>query len=92
MLNFGAIEVLEQQGLTKMPQEAASAWSAFDGTMTGAGYKPIAYIGKQLVKGVNYVFLAEQTLITANPERHIVVVTINEFNGNYGVVNIERII
>lgn len=92
MLNFGAIEVLEQQGLTKMPQEAASAWSAFDGTMTGAGYKPIAYVGKQVVKGVNYVFLAEQTLITANPERHIVAVTINEFNGNYGVVNIERII
>ena len=52
----------------------------------------MAYVGKQVVKGVNYVFLAEQTLITANPERHIVVVTINEFNGNYGVVNIERII
>ena len=92
MMNLGAIEVVEQQGLTKMPQGAASAWSAFDGSMTGAGYKPIAYVGEQIVKGTNYVFLAEQTLILAQPERHIVAVTINEFNGNYNVVNIERII
>ena len=91
MINFGGIEVIEQQGLTKMPQEAASAWSAFDGTMTGAAYKPIAYVGKQVVKGVNHVFLAEQTLITANPERHIVAVKINEFEGNHNILAIERI-
>ena len=72
MLNFGAVEVLEQQGLTKMPQDAASAWSSFDGTMTGAGYKPISYI-------------------TANPERHIVAIKINEFDGNYNILAIERI-
>ncbi len=92
MMNFGSIEVVEQQGLTKMPQKAASAWATFDGSMVGADYKPIAYVGSQLVKGTNYVFLAEQTLITANTERHIVAVTVNEFNGNYSVVNIERII
>jgi len=92
MLNFGAIEVVEQQGMTRMPQEAASAWSAFDGSMVGASYKPVAYVGKQVVKGTNHVFIAEQTLITATPERHIVAVTVNEFNGNYNVVNIERII
>ena len=91
MINFGGIEVIEQQGLTKMPQRAASAWSAFDGTMTGAGYKPIAYVGKQVVKGVNHIFLAEQTLITANPERHIVAVKINEFEGNHNILAIERI-
>ena len=91
MLNFGAVEVLEQQGLTKMPQDAASAWSSFDGTMTGAGYKPISYVGKQVVKGTNYVFIAEQTLITANPERHIVAIKINEFDGNYNILAIERI-
>ena len=82
MLNFGAVEVLEQQGLTKMPQDAASAWSSFE---------PIAYVGKQVVKGTNYVFIAEQTLITANPERHIVAIKINEFDGNYNILAIERI-
>ena len=92
MTNLGGIEVVEQHGMTKFPQEAASAWASFDGTMTGAGYKPIAYVGKQLVNGTNYVFLAEQTLMLANPERHIVVVKINEFNGEYGVKSIEQII
>ena len=74
-----------------MPQDAASAWSAFDGTMTGAAYKPVAYVGKQIAKGVNHVFLAEQTLITATPERHIVAVKINEFEDNHNILAIERI-
>ena len=91
MVNFGAIEVFEQLGLTKMPQKAASAWAAFDGSMTGASYKPVAYVGSQQVKGVNHVFLAEQTLILAQPERHIVAVKINEFEDNYNILAIERI-
>lgn len=91
MTNFGGIEVIEQQGLTKMPQKAASAWASFDGTMTGVAYKPIAYVGSQIAKDVNYVFLAEQTLITATPVRHIVAVKINEFEGNYTAACIERI-
>jgi len=91
MFNFGAIEVLEQQGLTKFPQGSASAWAAFDGSMTGASYKPVAYVGNQQVKGVNHIFIAEQTLILEKPERHIVAVKINEFEGNYTVLAIERI-
>ena len=92
MPNLGGIEVLEQQGMTAFTQSAASAWSAFDGSMVGAGYKPIAYVGKQLVKGTNHIFIAEQTLILAQPVRHIVLVTINEFEGNYTTVSIEIII
>lgn len=89
---LGAIEVLEQQGLTKMPQDAASAWAAFDGSMTGAGYKPMAYVANQPVKGTNHVFIAEQTLILAKPVRHIVLVTINEFEGTYSTVGISQIV
>ena len=90
-MKFGAIEVIEQQELTTMPQEAASAWFATMTEICGATYKPIAYVGGQPVKGVNHVFIAEQTLVLAKPERHIVTVTINEFNGNYNLVSIERI-
>ena len=95
MMNVGSIEVVEQQGLTKMPQEAASAWSSFDGSMGlygRAGYKPISYVGKQIVKGVNHVFIAEQTLIIAEPVRHIVIVKINNFDGKYSIAGIEQII
>ena len=52
----------------------------------------MAYVGKQVVKGVNYVFLAEQTLILAEPVRHIVLIKINEFNNNYSVAGIEQMI
>lgn len=92
MLNVGAIEVVEQQGTAKMPQEAASAWSAFDTEMTGASYKPMDYVGTQVVKGVNYYFIAEQTFILATPQRHIVLIVVNEFEGKYTTVGIEQII
>ena len=93
MFNFGGIDILEQIGMDKMPQKAASAWSgAIDGKLVGATYKPIAYVGTQVVKGVNHIFIAEQTLIVATPERHIVLLTINEFDGNFSIVGIDRII
>lgn len=91
-MKFGEIEILEQKGLTEMPQEAASAWHGAMGEILGASYTPIAYVGGQPVKGVNHIFIAQQTLILAKPERHIVLVTINEFDGNYNTVAIERII
>ena len=89
---LGNIEVIEQKSLTKMPQKAASAWSSFEGEIVGANYKPIAYVGTQLVKGTNYVFLAEQTLVTAPPVRHIVIVKVNEYGGDYTTVGIEQVI
>ena len=91
MFNFGGIEIIEQKGLSEMPQRAASAWSVMS-NLVGASYKPIAYVGTQIVKGVNHVFIAEQTVIIAQPVRHIVSVAINEFDGNYSIVNIDRII
>ena len=74
-----------------MTQPVATAWSAVEG-LVGAKYKPVAFVGTQQVNGVNYVFIAEQTLITANPERHIVIVKVNALDGKYTLVSIEQII
>ena len=88
---FGQIQLENFIGLTSMPQKAASAWSgAFDG-LVGASYKPLLYYGKQLVHGVNYYFIAEQTLITNPPIRRIVKLVINELNGEYKLVSVEEI-
>lgn len=93
MFNFGGIDIIEQKGMTQMPQKAASAWTdAIEGKLVGATYKPLIYVGTQVVKGVNHVFIAEQTLIVSTPERHIVLVTINEFDGKFSIVGIDRII
>ena len=60
--------------------------------LIGATYKPMAYVGTQVVKGVNHVFIAQQTSATLTDERHIVLVTINEFDGKFQVIGIERIV
>lgn len=84
---LGKIEFEEFAGLTDMPQRAASAWSAMEtGGLVGASYKPLLYVGTQIVKGVNHWFIAEQTLVTNPPVKHIVAIAINEFNGVYAIV------
>ena len=91
MVKFGGIEVVEQTEMKMFTQRAASAWGVMN-DLVGANYKPMAYVGTQIVKGVNHFFIAEQTLVTATPIRHIVLVTINEFDGNYSLVSVENII
>lgn len=84
---LGKIEFENFKGLTSMPQDAASAWSALETSgIIGASYKPLLYVGKQQVRGINHWFIAEQTLVTAIPVRHIVAIAINEFDGNYTIV------
>ena len=61
-------------------QGAASAWAAFDGSgFTGASYRSLLYCGEQNANGTNHAFIAEQTFITAEPERHVVKLIINEY-------------
>ena len=84
---FGQTELEQFKGIVELPQEAASAWGELEGLKEcGAGYKPLLYIGKQQAKGVNYWFIAEQTLITRNAERRIVKIAINHFENKYTVI------
>ena len=88
---FGKIELAQFEGLTKMPQKAASAWSGAGNELktkgfVGASYKPLLYCGSKVVRGINHVFIAEQTLITNPPVRRLVIMEINEFNGVYEIV------
>ncbi|MBO7133305.1 MAG: hypothetical protein J6W06_04010 [Bacteroidales bacterium] len=83
---LGAIKLENFEGLTAMPQKAASAWAAVNAGIVGASYKPLVFVGTQVVKGVNYWFIAEQTLVTHPPVRRIVTIAINEFEGEYTIV------
>lgn len=84
---FGKVEIEKFEGIVKLPQEAASAWGELEGLKEcGAGYKPLLYVGKQQAKGVNYWFIAEQTLMTRNSERHIVKIAVNHFGNKYTVI------
>mgnify|MGYP007101900673 CR=1 FL=1 len=83
---FGKIQLENFIGITKMPQDAASAWSSLE-DLIGASYKPLLYLGKQVVKGTNYYFIAEQELMTNPIIRRVVKLAINEFNGEYELVD-----
>lgn len=82
----GNIQLREFEGLTRLPQRAASAWCGAMIDLVGASYQPLVYLGEQVVKGVNHWFIAEQTLITAKPERRVVMMAINEFQGRCTLV------
>lgn len=71
----------------KMKQRPASAWSAVECEgLVGASFKPILYCGVQMVRGVNHLFIAEETLATLGATKRIVAIVVNEFNGEYAVV------
>lgn len=84
-MKFGGIEFEEFEGLTKMPQDVASAWSGVEG-WTGSSFKPIKFLGRKVERGVNFWFFAEETTIAPNPERKLVIFAINGFNGKYAII------
>lgn len=81
---FGTFQ-LEQFKACELSQEAASAWSAVE-NLVGVGYKPLLYVGKQVAKGTDYVFIAEQNILSNPPVRRVINFTINEFQGKYELV------
>ena len=83
---FGQIELENFTALTEMPQKAASAWSEVD-RLVGASFKPILYLGTQVVHGVNHWFLAERTIVALNSDRRLVKLAINELNGKFKFVS-----
>ena len=87
---LGSIQ-LEKFEACKLNQEAASAWSAAD-KLVGVSYKPLMYLGKQMVKGTDYFFIAEQTLITNPPQRRVVAITIHSFNGEQELSYVEDVL
>lgn len=82
---FGKIQ-LENFDACKLPQKAASAWTAVEG-LIGATYKPLLYLGEQIVNGTNYYFIAEQTLMTNPLIRRVIKFAIYEHNGEYEMLD-----
>lgn len=81
---FGTFQ-LEQFKACELNQEAASAWSAVE-NLVGCGYKPLLYVGKQVAKGTDYVFVAEQTIMSNPVVRRVISFTINCIGGEYDLV------
>lgn len=89
---FGKINYANFTALTSMPQEAATAWYGGVKGLVGAEYRPLLYLGNQVVKGINYFFIAEQTLTTNPPIKRVVKVVINSFQGVNEIISVEEIL
>lgn len=75
-----------------MPEKVASAFVDLFGSLVGAEYTPIAYIGQQVVNGINHAILAEQTLILQRSVKNIVLITINESGDKFTTVSIKNLV
>jgi hypothetical protein len=63
--------------LDAAPEEIATAVGAItDPELEGATYTPMAYLGSQVVSGMNYAFLCHVDLVTEEPVEEIAVVTV----------------
>lgn len=77
-----------------MPQKVATAIGELADQLIGAEYKPIAYLGSQVVNGTNHAVLAEQTILTGKDTKNVVVLIFNEKPNEMKatLVNIERVV
>ena len=76
----------------KLPQKAASAFTLVTGALVGAEYMPVLFVGTQVANGTNYCIIAVQNVITANPEKRLVKMIINEAtDGTASVVSVNGI-
>ena len=88
---FGAVEVVEQPEMTAMPQKAASVWAAMD-PLVGVHYKPVLYVGRQLVHGEEHVFLAECMLVVPNARRMLVLMGLKMDDGKAIIASLKVVV
>ena len=81
---LGGIELNEFKGAVSLPQDLASAYVECVESLVGCSYKPVLFVGTQLVNGTNYFLLCEQTMVTNPPVRNLVEVVINVPAGSIG--------
>lgn len=81
-MSVGAWEV---KFSTNYPQLVATAVSKVTENLFGAEYNSVAYLGKQVVNGVNHAVLAEQTILNGKDTKNAAVLVFNEKPGSLDV-------
>ncbi len=77
------------EGKAQLPEEAEAAFKAVTEKLLGATYVPVAFLGSQVVAGMNYSILCTRTLVTANPVTDLAVLTIyRDLEGNATLTNV----
>ena len=62
---------------TDIPEEAEDAFEQALGGFVGEAVEPFAYLGDQVVRGIDYFFAAETTSSTAEPVKGVALLVVN---------------
>ena len=83
------VEITEEASLN---EELQYAFDMAVRPLVGAVYKPLAYIGKQVVKGTNFYFICSAKRVHPNSKPYAALVCVNQFDGAFMIVSIEPLI
>lgn len=81
-----------------LPEKVATGFSEVTGSLVGATYMPVLYVGEQVVHGLNHMIICLQTLAVADAAEHLVKMVLNQnldggdIVGKWSIVSIERIV
>ena len=79
------VEIIEE---AKLSAEVQVAFLAAEKQLVGVGYKPLAYVGSQVVKGVNHYLICQAKGIYPNSTPYAVVMCINVFENQVSVIGV----
>lgn len=75
-----------------IPDEAKEAFDAAMEGLDGVGYEPIAYLGSQVVAGVNYGFLCRAKVVSPDAQASLCTVKVyRDLEGNASILDIKDI-
>lgn len=83
------VRIIERD--SQMPPEAVTAFAQVEKSLVGVSYRPVLYIGQQVVKGMNYYIACEAKGIYPDAEPYPVIMCINVFQQCASIVTIEKI-
>ena len=79
------VEIIEE---AKLLPEVQTAFDTAEKNLVGVGYKPVAYIGSQVVRGVNHYLICQARGIYPGAKPYAVIMCINVFETNVSIVGI----
>lgn len=86
----GAHVVSIVEGL-RLPEELRTIVEKATKQLVGVSYTPVAYVGHQIVRGVNHYFICQAKPIYPGAIPYAVMLCVNLFENEVTVVSIERI-
>lgn len=86
--NAKIVEIIEE---TKLDTELEQYFKDATEKLVGVHYKPLVYVGSQLVKGVNHFIICEAKMVKPGAEPYLVLLCFNVFQGETSIVSIERV-